>query len=141
MPIKKIQDKLLQAAKEATLLSYSPYSKFRVGAAVYANGKIFHGANIENGSSNLGICAERVAMAHARMFSATNIEGIAIYCIDAGKDSKGNYLKKQTLPCGACLQWLAELAPDAWIITNGSRSVHTVSDLLPMPFTSRNFKK
>jgi cytidine deaminase len=65
----EIQEQLLIKAKQATELSYSPYSNFRVGAAVYANGEIFQGANIENASSNLGICAERVAIAHARMYN------------------------------------------------------------------------
>lgn len=136
----KIQRKLLTTAKQAANLSYSPYSNFRVGAAVYADGKIFQGANIENACSNLGICAERVAMAHARMYNATHIEGIAIYCIDAEKDSKGKFIEAQSIPCGACLQWLSEIAPNAWIVTNASQKVYKLSDFLPKPFNLRNLK-
>ena len=124
----------LAKAKEAATLSYSPYSKFRVGAAVYADGKIFKGTNIENASSNLGICAERVAMAHARMHGANKIEGIAIACIDAERDEDGNYIESQSLPCGACLQWLSELAPNAWVVTNFGEEAYSLKKLLPKPF-------
>jgi cytidine deaminase len=130
----KIQKELLMKAKQATNSSYSPYSKFRVGAAVYANGKIFQGANIENASNPLGICAERVAIAHAIMCAATDIEGIAIYCIDAKKDSKDNFIEEQCLPCGACLQWISELAPNAWIVTNANKKTYEILELLPKPF-------
>jgi cytidine deaminase len=134
----QIQEELLTAAEEAAQLSYSPYSKFTVGAAVYADGRIFQGANIENASSNLGICAERVSIAHARMHNATTIEGIALYCLDPKKGSQGSLVENQCLPCGACLQWISELAPDAWIITNSSKRVYSLSDLLPKPFTLRD---
>lgn len=123
------QKQLLEAASEAALKAYAPYSNFRVGAAVLTNKGIFQGANIENASNNLGTCGERVAIAHARMNGATEIIGIAINCIDAQQGSAD-----LTMPCGACRQWLAELAPDAWIVTNGSEQVFTLEDILPNPF-------
>jgi len=132
--VNSIQEKLLFEAKKAANLSYSPYSKFRVGAAVYADGNIYHGANIENASSNLGICAERVALAYAKMNGAKHIEGIAVFCIDAAKEKNGKYSLEQSLPCGGCLQWISELAPTAWIITNATTEPFNISELLPKPF-------
>ncbi|MCB9638003.1 MAG: cytidine deaminase [Myxococcales bacterium] len=130
-----IQEQLLEAAKKAAeTYSYSPYSRYRVGAAVYADGQIYHGANVENASSNLGTCAERVALAHAKMHGAQKIEGIAVYCLDALRDDTGRPLLGYTMPCGGCLQWIAELAPDAWIVTSGLDKPVTIADLLPMPF-------
>ena len=123
------QKQLLETAGKAALKAYAPYSNFRVGAAVLTDQGVFIGANIENASNNLGICGERVAIAHARMNNATNIIGIAVNCIDASGDST-----ELTMPCGACRQWLAELAPDAWLITNGSEQVFKLQDILPNPF-------
>ena len=67
------QAELLAAAARAAKSAHAPYSKFNVGAAVLTENGIFPGANIENASSNLGICAERVAIAHARMNGCTSI--------------------------------------------------------------------
>jgi cytidine deaminase len=129
------QKQLLLEAEKATRLAYAPYSKFRVGAALYADGQIYHGANVENACSNLGICAERVALAHAKMHSVQQIEGIAICCIDAPKDAQGYALINQAMPCGGCLQWLSEIAPHAWIVTNASERVYALSELLPIAFS------
>ena len=125
---------LLARAKLAAARAYARYSQFRVGAAVLAGGRVFVGANIENASSNLGICAERVAIAHARVRGKANIAGIAVFCADAPPGPKGLPAVGETLPCGACRQWIAELAPDAWIVTNGSARVYSIEDLLPKPF-------
>lgn len=124
------QRALAAAAREAAPGAHAPYSRFRVGAAVLAGGEVFAGANIENASSNLGICAERVAIAHARMRGRTDIKGIAVACIDA---PEGGPIETR-MPCGACRQWLAELAPDAWVVVDGSDRVFRLDDLLPNPF-------
>jgi cytidine deaminase len=129
------QLELLAVAAEAANSAHAPYSKFNVGAAVLTENGIFPGANIENASTNLGICAERVAIAHARMNGCTSIIGIAVSCIDAPRDDQGDIAPGLTMPCGACRQWMAELAPDAWLITNGSDQVYTLQELLPQPFT------
>jgi cytidine deaminase len=125
---------LLNAAREAASLAHAPYSRFRVGAAVWADGRIFTGANIENASSGLALCAERAALAHARLHGARVIEGLAVYCLDAPPGQDGFIPPELTLPCGACRQWLSELAPHAWIVTNASEKVYLLADLLPQPF-------
>lgn len=127
---------LLLAARNSAEYAYAPYSKFRVGAAVLADNRIFQGANIENASSNLGICAERVAISHALMHGCMHIEGIAICCMDAilanEKDTKT--VKNNIMPCGGCLQWISELAPHAWIVTEGTDDIYKIDDLMPIPF-------
>jgi cytidine deaminase len=128
------QKRLLASAQKAAERAYAGYSQFRVGAAVLAGGKVFAGANIENASANLGLCAERVAIAHARMRSKASIEGLAVFCVDAARGASGAAAINETLPCGACRQWIAELAPDAWIVTNGSAKVYSIDDFLPQPF-------
>lgn len=126
---------LLSLAKDATKFSHAPYSRFRVGASVLTENGVFIGANIENSSSNLGICAERVAIAHARMNGAYDIKAIAVYCIDAETDNNNNIIRaSETMPCGACRQWLIELAPKAKLITNGIENPISISDLIPYPF-------
>lgn len=128
------QIKLLNAAKKAASKAYAPYSNFHVGAAVLTKHGTFIGFNIENSCANLGTCAERVAIANARVNGGTKIIGIAVSCIDAPKDAQGNIEERLAMPCGGCRQWIAELAPDAWLITNASEQVYTIADLLPAPF-------
>ena len=129
------QKELMAAAKEAARFAHAPYSKFNVGAAVLTPGGIFTGANIENACTNLGTCAERVALANARMNGQTRIIGIAVNCADAPTDDTGKIPPHLAMPCGGCRQWMAELAPDAWLITNASNRIYHLSDLLPVAFT------
>lgn len=96
---------LLNAAKDALKGSYSPYSRFKVGAAVLlSNGKIETGANYENAAYPSGICAERTAVFHA---SATNpearIEKIAIAAF-----TNDDFIDNPISPCGGCRQVLSE---------------------------------
>lgn len=128
------QQKLLQAAAEAAELAYAPYSRFRVGAAVLTPGGVFSGANIETASTNLGICAERAALTHARMRGEQEIIGIAVSCPDARPNEDGSVDEYGAMPCGACRQWLAELAPSAWVVTSSSEKVYLLDDLLPLAF-------
>jgi cytidine deaminase len=121
---------LIPAAKAAAHASYSPYSKFRVGAAVLARDKIFVGCNIENASYGLTICAERVAIFNAIAGGAHVIHALAVSCIDAPISDAPN----QRMPCGACLQVIEEFCPpDSIIIVDGMRWF-TKKDLLPIPF-------
>src|SRR5580704_11134647 len=79
---------LIDSARLAAKAAYAPYSHFHVGAAVQtASGAVFRGANIENASYGLTLCAERVALAAAKMATADPIVAIAIACVDAQNDS------------------------------------------------------
>ncbi len=90
---------LLERAVEVAKESYSPYSKFRVGAALLAqNGTIYCGTNVENASYGLTICAERSAIFGAVSKGCRNFRAIAIV-------ADGDLLP---YPCGACRQVLAE---------------------------------
>jgi len=120
---------LLREAKRVAKNAYT-LSGFRVGVAVSANGRIFTGANIENASLGLSVCAERVALATAVSAGCRNIKAIAVACVDAHKNSP----LEERVPCGACRQWIAELAPKADIFIAGSNHVLTIDDLLPIPF-------
>src|SRR5258708_7826085 len=95
-------DELLEAARTASRSAYCPYSHFHVGAAVWAGGRIFTGANVENASYGLTICAERTAAFAAILAGAIPIEAVAVACVDAPEGSDPTGL----MPCGACRQVL-----------------------------------
>jgi cytidine deaminase len=120
-------------AKAAQQTAYAPYSKFRVGASLRAGGQIFDGANIENASYSLTICAERTAMSAAVLAGALELEEVAV-CTDASPPSS---------PCGACRQFLYEFArdPSAVKVTaingKGERRTWTLAELLPGGFSGR----
>jgi len=119
---------LKSVAVRAASFSHSPYSHFRVGAAVLtSDGDIFTGANIENASFGLTICAERSAIFNAMSNTRSEVIMIAIY----------TKTSQPTAPCGACRQVLLELAPNAEIITICDTDIirqHKVTDLLPDSF-------
>jgi cytidine deaminase len=129
-----VADPALEAlACSAQRRSYAAYSKFRVGAALRASGEVFEGANIENASYGLGICAERTAMFAAVLAGARRLERVAV-CTDASPPSS---------PCGACRQVLLEFAPDPAavivIATNpsGERRSWTLAELIPDGFSGK----
>ncbi len=123
-------DELLEAAREASRSAYCPYSNFHVGAAVLAGGRVFTGANIENASYGLTICAERTAAFAAVLAGAGKIEAIAVACVDAPEGSAVEML----MPCGACRQVLVEFAdPETPVIIDRVGRM-TLADLLPMAF-------
>jgi cytidine deaminase len=96
---------LLESAKNALRLSYSPYSRFRVGAAaLLANGEIVEGANYENASYPLCLCAERAALAAAvSKFPETPVQAMAVTV-----ENERQIIRRPATPCGACRQVLAE---------------------------------
>lgn len=124
------REELLQLARQAALHAHCPYSHFRVGAALVAGEQIFTGVNIEISSYGLTLCAERSAMAAAVSASAGPISRVAVACIDAPPEASAN----ERTPCGACRQWLADLAPQATIFIDGIPEDLTVGDLLPLAF-------
>jgi cytidine deaminase len=124
------RDELLQQARQAASRAHCPYSHFRVGAAVVAGDRLFVGVNIEISSYGLTLCAERSALAAAISAGAGPITQVAVACIDASPDAPLN----ERTPCGACRQWLADLAPQAAIYIDGAAGKFTVADLLPHAF-------
>jgi cytidine deaminase len=127
-------EKLIKAAKQAVKYSYAPYSKFKVGAAVLTDtGKIFAGANIENASYGLTICAERVALFKVVSEGEKKFKALAIY----------TNTKDFTYPCGACLQVIAEFSPNLYIIlinSKGEIRQYTLSSLIPYQFSKNHLK-
>lgn len=121
---------LLEFARQAALNAYAPYSGFRVGAALkLTNGEIISGANVENVSYGLTICAERSALVQAvsRFGPEIRIEAVAV----------ANLNNAPSPPCGACRQVLAEfILPDAPVLfpaADGHRTM-AFSELLPVAF-------
>jgi len=127
----KTRDRLLEKAKNAKRNSYSPYSKFKVGAAVQSEtGKIFSGCNVENSSYGLSMCAERVALFKAVSDGHKKIKSIAI-------TSSG---KNPTFPCGACRQVLVEFNPDMIVYIDKDSSSYMISELLTKSFSKKQLK-
>ena len=124
---------LAAAAIAARAAAYAPYSKFAVGAAIRANGQVFTGANVENASYGLAMCAERTAMAAAVLAGARDLEAVAV-CTDVSPPSS---------PCGACRQVLLEFAADpATVIVTavnprGEQRAWTLAELIPAGFSGR----
>ena len=113
-------DQLIALAKEAMQRSYSPYSRFKVGACLLsADGRVFTGTNVENASFGMTICAERAAIAKAVGDGATEFTAIAIAAEGAAP-----------WPCGACRQVLHEFAPNLRVLIAWGRD-HTDQALLP----------
>lgn len=124
--------KLYEEGVKARSNSYSPYSKFKVGAAVLLNnGNIVTGTNIENSSYGLTMCAERNALfaTYAQGYKKDDIKALLIV---ANTDAPCS-------PCGACRQVISELVNnDASIILTNMKNdikVLTVKDLLPFSFS------
>ena len=124
---------LLEHARQAAQHSYSPYSRFRVGAALLlTSGEIVTGTNVENVSYGLTICAERAALVRAvsQFGPEIRIAAVAI----------ANLNGKPSPPCGACRQVLAEfILPDAPVVFPGADGVQTAAfnDMLPFAFDLR----
>jgi cytidine deaminase len=124
-------DKLIKAAKQASNFAYAPYSKFKVGAALLTkSGKIYSGANVENASYGLTVCAERVALFKAVSEGEKYFLTLAIY----------TKTKDFTIPCGTCRQVLMEFSPNlSIIIVNAAGKIKkfSLSKLLPYPFLKK----
>jgi len=124
-------EELVEAARAAAEGSYSPYSKFRVGAAAVAeSGEIFTGANVENAAYPSGSCAEATAINTAVSAGVRVIDTVVTACIDA-RDVDGAY------PCGRCRQIMSEFGVRRVLVTAGQGSEvreHTLDELLPHRF-------
>lgn len=120
-------EKLFALALSAADASYSPYSHFRVGAALLCkDGTVFTGTNVENRSFGLTICAERSALLSAVTAGRRDFAGIVVATPDADYPVS---------PCGACRQVLSEfLAPDSPVVfgcTAQKRVNTTMGELMP----------
>lgn len=120
---------LIDRAYAARGNAYASYSNFEVGAAVTTeDGEIFAGANVENASYGLTICAERVAIFNAITHGKRRIKAVAIVSSD----------EKPTPPCGACRQVIREFSdPEAIVIMAKSKEKwekKTIAELLPFAF-------
>lgn len=125
-------DDLAAEARRAALRSYSPYSRFRVGAVVVdSEGRRHTGANVENAAYGSSICAEATAISGAVAGGVRRIEGVAVACVDA--DGVDN-----AYPCGNCRQLMNEFGVEWVVVTAGESSEvrrHRLSDLHPYGFS------
>jgi cytidine deaminase len=109
---------LIDKARQARAMAYSPYSRFQVGAAVEcADGAVFTGCNIENSSYGATVCAERVALFKAVSSGNPKIRRLAVVCGSG----------QPCLPCGICRQVIAEFATDDF------RLLADAAEALPKP--------
>ena len=132
--------RLLEAADNALIKAYAPYSGFRVGAAVLLeDGTIITGSNQENAAYPSGLCAERVAIfASASQFPETLIKAIAV----SARNKSGNPV--QVTPCGSCRQVMLEYEirqqmPIAIYLAGPDRTIlhfKSMEGLLPMGFNN-----
>jgi len=125
--------KLAAAAVAAKEMSYSPYSKFKVGAALLCkNGKIYTGCNIESAAYSPTNCAERTAI-----FKAVS-EGEREFAAIAVAGSAENAPPDYCYPCGVCRQVIKEFADDDMTVivakTEDDYRIHTFEELLPHSF-------
>jgi len=128
-------EELVRVASLARQRAYAPYSKYKVGAAIRTKrNKVHSGANVENASYGLTVCAERTAAFAAANSGDTAFDAIAIVIDD----------ERLPTPCGACRQVLAEFSADMRVIlatTGGKRKVTTLRQLLPDPFLPENLRQ
>ena len=131
-------EKLIDTAIEQLKFSYTPYSNFKVGAALLAeNGEIYTGCNIENASYTPTNCAERTAFFKAVSEGVRDFQAI---CIVGGKD--GN-LTGYTAPCGVCRQVMMEFCDPKTFqiilaVDKERYEIYTLEELMPLGFGPLN---
>lgn len=135
---------LIQTAIAATENSYSPYSRFQVGAALrLANGKEVMGANQENAAFPSGLCAERSAIFAAQ----SNYPDQPVTALAIAARNEHGLMYDPIVPCGACRQVILEIEdrykqPIRILLygTGGVYVINTVKELLPLHFVSESMK-
>ena len=136
------RDTLIAAAREAATRAYAPYSNYHVGAALgFADGSVVTGANVENASYGLALCAETVAVGKALSEDWRGaLEAVAVIGGKAGEVGRGS----PVTPCGRCRQVLNEIAalggsdPLVWCAGEGEVLEMRLSELLPHAFGPEN---
>lgn len=124
-------DELQAAARAASSRAYAPYSRFRVGAAIWTDRGLFTGCNVENASYGLTNCAERSAI-----FAAVSAGARELRCVVVHTPTPS-----PTAPCGACRQVIHEFGPTARVVSccDGSDVTDTnAAALLPGAFGPRD---
>ena len=127
-------EQLMKMAVEAMKMSYSPYSGYRVGAALLARGgKVYTGCNIENAAYSPTVCAERCAIFKAVSEGVREFEAIAVV------GSRADGVPRTAFPCGVCRQVMAEFCDtDSFMIyvlgADGAVQGYTLAQLLPESF-------
>ena len=120
-------EQLLDAAADAAGRSYSPYSRFRVGAAIVTDdGAVVTGANIENAAYGASVCAETNAITTAAAAGTRKVDTVAVACLDGSPCT----------PCGNCRQVMREFGVERVILqtADGAPWILTLEDLLPESF-------
>ena len=133
VPSDAVLEDLISAAAAARGQAYAPYSRFHVGAAVLAGGRVFTGVNVEIASYPISVCAERNAVAAMVIAGERTIDAVAVV---TGAD-------EPTPPCGGCRQALWEFGRDAVVVcatTGGARTTSTMRELLPNAFGPESFR-
>lgn len=131
-------EKLIDTAIEQLKFSYTPYSNFKVGAALLAkNGEIYTGCNIENASYTPTNCAERTAFFKAVSEGVRDFQAI---CIVGGKDGQ---LTEYTAPCGVCRQVMMEFCDPKTFqiilaVDKERYEIYTLEELMPLGFGPLN---
>jgi cytidine deaminase len=129
-----VEQKLVQAARDAQTRAVAPYSHFSVGAALLvAGGELIGGCNVENATFGLTICAERVALVKALSEGRRKFLALAVSA-DAALP---------TPPCGACRQLLWEYCGNIPVIMANADTITmrtSLGALLPEPFGPENLK-
>lgn len=135
---KEVQD-LMEQAFEAREKSYSPYSNFKVGAAILLeNGEVICGSNQENASYPAGLCAERTAI----FYAGAKYPNVRIQKIALSARALNHIVETPTPPCGSCRQAIAEYEVrqeqpiEIYFMGEKGKVVkaRSVSDLLPLIF-------
>lgn len=137
---------LIAAARAASARAYAPYSRFHVGAALgFADGSVVTGANVENASYGLALCAETVAVSRAMAEGARGgLVAVAVLGGAAGADGEAIPGPGAVTPCGRCRQVINELAqlggtdPVVWSLSAEGVLEMRLSALLPYAFGPAN---
>ena len=126
-------EELIDLAKQARKKAYTPYSHYKVGAALLGkSGKVYTGCNVENASYGHTVCAERTAVLKAVSEGEREFEAVAVVTKNGGS------------PCGACRQVLSEFAPALIVYIadkHGEFRTTTLKKLLPDSFTPAHLEE
>lgn len=132
------EKELIRKAMEMTGISYAPYSKYHVGAALFTkDGRIFTGCNIENASYGATNCAERTAFFKAVSEGVKEFEAIAIVGAPADAAAEKTF-SEYAYPCGICRQVMQEFCEKDFSIivakSTDEYQKYTLQELLPYGF-------